>query len=84
MNHNSILRDSHEAVKNFSWETIWLELQLKLPTMVNLLEQLLPNSTKQIMCFILCVILKRRLPHMALMQCAISIMLYVLKDAINR
>ena len=22
--HNSMLRDSHEAVKMFSWETIWL------------------------------------------------------------
>ncbi len=25
--HDSILRDSHEAVKRFSWETVWLELQ---------------------------------------------------------
>ena len=24
--HSSIIQDSHEAVKRFSWETIWLEL----------------------------------------------------------
>ena len=76
MNHNSILRDSHEAVKNFSWETIWLELQLKVPTLVNLLEQLLPKSSKHLLCFIICTILKKRSPHMALMQRTISIMLY--------
>lgn len=25
--HNSFLRDSHEGVKRFSWESIWLEFQ---------------------------------------------------------
>ena len=29
---NSILRDDNEAVKNFSWETVWLELCYNLPT----------------------------------------------------
>ena len=39
-NHDSILRDSIEAVKHFSWETVWLELCKMLPTLVSLLMEL--------------------------------------------
>lgn len=35
--HDSILRDPIQAVKQFSWETVILELQNKLPTLMHLL-----------------------------------------------
>ncbi len=37
MEHDSILRDNIEAVKQFSWETIFMELSQKVPTLIRLL-----------------------------------------------
>ena len=36
LSHHSILRDSHEAVKNFSWETVWLELSYAIASIFSL------------------------------------------------
>lgn len=37
MERDSILRDNIEAVKHFSWETIYLELEATVPTLIQLL-----------------------------------------------
>ena len=31
--HHSILQDTHEGIKRFRWQTIWLEYQSKVPTL---------------------------------------------------
>ena len=74
--HNSMLRDSHEAVKMFSWETIWLELEAKLPIMFNFFQKLLPKAEKKFLAFLMSLILKKRCKHMSLVQRAISVVLY--------
>lgn len=35
LQHNSILRDTIEAVRQFSWETIWLELKIMSQSLQN-------------------------------------------------
>ena len=44
--HDSILRNSDSAVKNFQWETVSTELSEKMPTLMLLLTQLIPKPTK--------------------------------------
>ncbi len=45
---DSILQDTVEAVKHFSWETIIFELQSKVPTLIKLLQYLVkkPKNSK--------------------------------------
>lgn len=76
--HDSILRDNIEAVKCFSWETVWLELKHKLPTLISLLKQLLkqPDDHTPLICFLASAILKQRSPKTCLVQRAISVLLY--------
>ena len=54
LEHDSIFRDNIEAVKHFSWDTVWLELQNKMPTLLQLLELLVkrPKMNKPLMCLI--------------------------------
>jgi len=72
----SLLRDVNEAVRQFSWETVWLEFERRLPTLVGILQFILPSSSKAVLCFIIAIILKKRSPHMALVQQAVSVMLH--------
>ena len=76
--YSSILRDSNEGVKQFNWETIWLELLQKMPTLLNLLACLVkdPNKSKSMLCLIISMILKERLSHMCLVQRGISVLMY--------
>ena len=37
MEHDTILRDNIEAVKQFSWDTVFMELNEKVPTLIRLL-----------------------------------------------
>ena len=76
--HNSILRDTIEAVKQFSWETVMLELQHKLPTLTLLLARLIPQPVKRIplLCFVASILLKSHYQRLGLVQRAISVMLY--------
>lgn len=75
---DSVLRDTIEALKHFSWETVWLELNQNIPTLMSLLSQLIPNPTehKPLLCFVASQLLKSRHQRMGLVQRAISIMLY--------
>ena len=72
--HDSILRDTIEAVKHFSWETAWLELSHKMPTLLSLLSQLIhkPIEHKPILCFLASQLLKSRHQRMGLVQRALS------------
>jgi L1 cell adhesion molecule like protein len=73
--HDSILRDSVDGVKQFSWETVWVELQRNIPTLITLLEELVSND-RPLLCLIVSMLLKKRYPKMGLVQRAISILLY--------
>ena len=76
--HESVLRDSKDAIQFFSWERIWLELEHGVPTLVALLKLLIksPEQNKPLISFIISLILKRRSPKLGLVQRAISILFY--------
>ncbi len=78
LEHDTILRDNIQAVKQFSWETIWLELLSKTPTLVSLFQHLIssPEKNKPLICLLISMILKRRPPKLSLVQPAISLLLY--------
>lgn len=78
LDRNTLLRDDLEAVKNFDWETVWLELKGGIPTLFGLLKQLInsPESHKPLVCLILSMILKQCSPKVCLVQRAISVLLY--------
>ncbi len=75
---DSILRDTVEAVKNFSWETIRLELNQHTPTLMSLLSLIVnkPSDRVPLMCFIASLIIKCQHQCLCLVQRAVSVMLY--------
>ena len=76
--HDSILCDSHDGLKQFSWETVFTELKEKTPALIKVLAALLPNhkERKGTICLIASMILKNRLAKMSIVQRAISVPLY--------
>ena len=72
---SSILRDNHEALKHLSWKTLWLEFLLKVPSLVQLLRQLLPKADMKLLCFVVSIILKKRCIRACILR-VISVMLY--------
>lgn len=44
--HDSVLRDTTEAVKCFHWETVMLEFENKLPTLMTVLKQIVPLAAE--------------------------------------
>ena len=76
--HDSILRDTVEAVKNFHWDTVLLKYKKMIPTLVMLLEALLPKraNTKPLICFVASLLVKSRHQRLCLVQRAVSVMLY--------
>ena len=74
--YHSILHDSYEAVKRFNWESIWLEYQAKVPTLLALLTGLLPKAEKKFITFVVSLLLKRRCKHMSLVQRVVSLVMY--------
>ena len=73
--HDAILRDNVEAVKYFHWDTVMLELQT---TLITLLQKLVPRplEKKQLICTLALQLLKSRNQRMGLLQRAVSVMLY--------
>ena len=63
-------------IENFTWERVWLELNSKVPTLVNFLKSLLPRSNFEFISFLICAILKKRCTHMSLLQRVFSVLLY--------
>jgi len=76
INHNSVLRGSHQNIKNFSWVAIWDELTKNVPTLVNFLNRLLPKSNKRFIVFLICAIIKKKCKQMSLIQRVFSFLLY--------
>ena len=76
--HDSILRDTVEGIKHFSWDTITLELQRKVPTLMQLLRLLVkkPAISKPFISCLASQLVKDRHPKLGLMQRAVSVMLY--------
>ena len=76
LQHNSLLRDSHKAIKEFSWQVILTEFAYKLPTLLALLKGILPKLDDKFLTFIIAMILKKKCKHMSLVQHVISVLLY--------
>lgn len=76
--HNSFLRNSVESVKQFSWEAVYEELLNYMPTLMDILSSLIPKSAerKPLQCTIASQLLKCQHPEMALVQRAVSVMMY--------
>ena len=60
--HSSILHDTTEAVKCFSWEMVMLKLEHSAPTLIKFLQLLVaqPIDCKPLICFIAPLVLKAR------------------------
>ena len=76
LDHNSVLRNTSEAVKHFSWEVVLEELQSNMPTLVKFLKRVFPQCSSSILCMVVSQLLKFVSPKMALVQRAISVLLY--------
>lgn len=75
---DSLLRDTYEALKRFSWKTVHLEMRRHIPTLMSLLSAIIPCSDKKepLICMLAAQLLKSRHQRMSLVQRAISVMLY--------
>lgn len=76
--HNSVLRDNVEAIKMFHWDTVRLECEKMMPTLMTVLKNLIPKPAKHIplVCVIASQLLKARHQRLGLVQRATSVMLY--------
>ena len=76
--HDSILRDAHEGVKRFNWETVWAELMAQVPLLMKLLALIVRFSVKEkpLLCLIASMILKHHSPQVSLVQRAITVLLH--------
>ena len=72
----TLLKDSHDALKNFSWKSIWLEIQEKSPILLLFFQKVLPKANKKLLCFLICMMLKCHCMHLSLVQRAVSVLLY--------
>ena len=75
---DSVIRDSQEGIKHFKWERVWTELVNHMPTLMKLLSAIFLNqkATQNICSLIACMILKKRLGKMSMVQKALSVLLY--------
>ena len=76
LNHNSILRGKNSLIENFTWQTIWLELNQNVPSLVAFFKGLLPKTNMKFISFLICAILKERCKHMSLLQRVLTVLLY--------
>lgn len=74
----TVLSGDLEAVKCFSWESIWLELEHRLPTLMTMLQSLVkyPGQNKPLLCLLASMLLKQRSPKLSLVQKAISVLFH--------
>ena len=71
-----MLRGQDEQLKSFSWESLLVEFEQKVPTLILMLRYLLPKADGKLLSFIVAIILKRHCKHMSLVQRVISVVLY--------
>lgn len=65
-----------ESIRNFSWNTVWIELQQQMPMFLSLLNAVGSQGNQILHCVIACIILKKRYQKMALLQKIVSVFLY--------
>ena len=51
LQHNSLLQGSIKSSKHFNWDTVWEEFTQVVPTLVTLLQNLLPKADKHVYCW---------------------------------
>lgn len=62
---------------DFSWDRIWQEIEMYLPTMLALLVSIMDKKTnKPLVCMIVSMVLKHRFHKLSLVQEVISVLLY--------
>ena len=73
-----MLRGQDEQLKSFSWESLLVEFEQKVPTLILMLWYFLPKADGKLLSFIVAIILKRRCKHMymSLVHRVISVVLY--------
>ena len=76
LENKSILRDTVNTVKCFSWEQLLVEFQTKLPTLVKFFKRVFPHCSHKVLCFTISQLVKQRSPQMALVQRVISVLMY--------
>lgn len=72
LGHNSVLRSSNKTLKQFSWMSIWEEVQRNVPTLVKLLKCLVPKADFKFVTMLIAMMLKKRCKQMSLVQRIIS------------
>ena len=55
---------------------MWLEYSLKVPSLVQLLQKLLPKADMKFICFVVSIIFKKKCMHVCLLQRVFSVLLY--------
>ena len=80
-NYCAMLRNTSDvSLTHFSWESIWVEVSNKAPTLISILTNCLPVETKPdkkpIICVCAALICKLRNQKMCHMQSAISLLLH--------
>ena len=82
MYKTSIFMHGKEALINFNWEMIWLELMKHCPVLMRMISIMLLDTNdrkptnKALICFIAAMVLKKRNRSLCLIQSAISLLLY--------
>ena len=62
---------------DFSWDRVWKEIEIYLPTLLALLVSIMgENTNKSLVCMIVSMILKHRFHELSLVQGVISVFLY--------
>lgn len=72
--HQSLLRDSDEALHYFSWDKIWHEFLQMMPNLSKLLSIIVQD--KMLLCLLISMMLKKRCSKMSLVQKVVSLFLY--------
>lgn len=82
-NYYGMMRNTSDvSLTNFSWESIWIEVLNKAPTLVSILTSCLPAKTKfnvnkkPIICVAAAMLCKFRNPKMCHVQAAFSLILH--------
>jgi len=58
LDNNSVLRNTSEAVNNFSWEVVLEELQNNVPTLVKFLKRVFLQRSTPVLCMVISQLLK--------------------------
>ena len=75
--HKSMLRNGDkDALKEFKWRDVCVELETHVPTLHALLRGILPKSNENFIAFVMSMILKKRCERMSLVQRVVSTLLY--------